>query len=113
MAEGQLLSRVGTLNDETDTWVEIPAGSAVILSENGLDAAEFKPEVETHRVDRPTGQRWRRPDPQASVDDAEFAAQLARQRCADCAVGSGEIIAELRIAELATGSTVTHFRLAK
>ncbi|MGQ2970411.1 class II glutamine amidotransferase [Rhizobium sp. TH135] len=40
------------LNDETDTWVEIPAGSAVILSENGLDAAEFKPEVERTRVDQ-------------------------------------------------------------
>ena len=32
--------------------VEIPAGSAVILSENGLDAAEFKPEVERIRVDQ-------------------------------------------------------------
>ena len=40
------------LNDETDTWVEIPAGSAVILSENGLDAAEFKPEVDRTRVDQ-------------------------------------------------------------
>ncbi|KPF47364.1 class II glutamine amidotransferase [Rhizobium sp. AAP43] len=34
------------LNDETDTWVEIPAGSAVILSDKGLDAAEFQPVVE-------------------------------------------------------------------
>lgn len=31
------------LNDETDTWVEIPDGSAVILSEKGLDAVEFRP----------------------------------------------------------------------
>ncbi|MHA7969476.1 class II glutamine amidotransferase [Rhizobium sp. CAU 1783] len=30
------------LNDETD-WVEIPAGSAVILNANGLDAAGFDP----------------------------------------------------------------------
>ncbi|MDI7864764.1 class II glutamine amidotransferase [Rhizobiaceae bacterium n13] len=32
------------LNDEADTWVEIPDGSAVVLSENGLDAALFKPD---------------------------------------------------------------------
>ena len=32
------------LNDEADTWVEIPDGSAVILSENGLEAALFEPE---------------------------------------------------------------------
>lgn len=31
------------LNDETDTWVEIPAGSAVILDAKGLDAAKFEP----------------------------------------------------------------------
>lgn len=31
------------LNDEADTWVEIPASSAVILSDKGLDAEEFKP----------------------------------------------------------------------
>ena len=31
------------LNDETDTWVEIPAGSAVILDSRGLDAAKFEP----------------------------------------------------------------------
>jgi Predicted glutamine amidotransferase len=34
------------LNDETDTWVEIPAGSAVIVSEAGLDAREFRPKTE-------------------------------------------------------------------
>jgi glutamine amidotransferase len=33
------------LNDDTDTWVEIPASSAVILSEKGLEATEFKPTV--------------------------------------------------------------------
>ncbi|KQW31959.1 glutamine amidotransferase [Rhizobium sp. Root274] len=31
------------LNDEADTWVEIPASSAVILNDKGLQAAEFKP----------------------------------------------------------------------
>ncbi len=31
------------LNDEADTWVEIPDGSAVIVSENGLETALFKP----------------------------------------------------------------------
>lgn len=31
------------LNDDTDTWIEIPDGSAVIVSDNGLDAAAFTP----------------------------------------------------------------------
>ncbi|PWE56101.1 class II glutamine amidotransferase [Metarhizobium album] len=31
------------LNDEADTWVEIPDGSAVIVSENGLETALFQP----------------------------------------------------------------------
>ena len=31
------------LNDDKDAWVEIPAGSAVIVGEDGLDAAAFDP----------------------------------------------------------------------
>ena len=31
------------LNDDKDAWVEIPAGSAVIVGEDGLDAAAFNP----------------------------------------------------------------------
>lgn len=31
------------LDDETETWVEIPAGSAVTLSKNGMDASPFQP----------------------------------------------------------------------
>lgn len=33
------------LNDEADTWVEIPDGSAVILNERGMDVALFEPAV--------------------------------------------------------------------
>ena len=32
------------LNDETETWVEIPDGSAVVLGENGVDVRIFNPE---------------------------------------------------------------------
>lgn len=39
------------LNDEADTWVEIPPSSAVILSAKGLEAAEFKPV--SARIDMP------------------------------------------------------------
>lgn len=40
------------LNDEKDTWVEIPECSAVIVTDNGLDAAEFKPAVaQSHAVE--------------------------------------------------------------
>lgn len=31
------------LNDDTESWVEIPAGSAVILSDDGLNVANFAP----------------------------------------------------------------------
>ena len=31
------------LNDEIDSWVEIPDGSAVVISENGLDLVLFEP----------------------------------------------------------------------
>ena len=31
------------LNDETETWVEIPDGSAVVLGENGVDVRIFNP----------------------------------------------------------------------
>ena len=31
------------LNDEKDAWVEIPASSAVIISDTGLDAVQFRP----------------------------------------------------------------------
>ncbi|MBR0557284.1 class II glutamine amidotransferase [Ciceribacter sp. L1K23] len=34
------------LNDEKDTWVEIPSGSAVIVGKDGLDAAAFAPRIE-------------------------------------------------------------------
>jgi len=33
------------LNDEADTWVEIPDGSTVILNERGMDVALFEPAV--------------------------------------------------------------------
>jgi predicted glutamine amidotransferase len=31
------------LNDEADTWMEIPGGSAVIVNEHGIDVAVFEP----------------------------------------------------------------------
>lgn len=31
------------LNDEVDSWVEIPDGSAVVLGEDGLDLVVFEP----------------------------------------------------------------------
>ncbi len=44
--KGWLLPRLRTLNDEKDTWVEIPSGSAVIVGKDGLDAAAFTPRIE-------------------------------------------------------------------
>ncbi|UJW75812.1 class II glutamine amidotransferase [Rhizobium sp. SL42] len=41
------------LTDETDKWVEIPASSAVILSEKGLDAVEFRPAADDARMPEP------------------------------------------------------------
>ena len=37
------------LNDDTEAWVEIPDGSAVVLGENGVDMRIFSP------VGRPAG----------------------------------------------------------
>jgi glutamine amidotransferase len=31
------------LNDDTEAWVEIPDGSAVVLGENGVDMRIFSP----------------------------------------------------------------------
>lgn len=33
------------LNDDTETWVEIPPGSAVILNDAGLNVMGFEPEI--------------------------------------------------------------------
>ncbi|MUZ73121.1 class II glutamine amidotransferase [Agrobacterium vitis] len=33
------------LNDDTETWVEIPPGSAVILNDEGLNVMTFEPEI--------------------------------------------------------------------
>nr|WP_316651815.1 class II glutamine amidotransferase [uncultured Gellertiella sp.] len=46
------------LNDDIDTWVEIPDGSAVILGEDGLDLVMFEPGTALgldHAAERRTG----------------------------------------------------------
>ena len=37
------------LNDDVDSWVEIPDSSAVVICENGMQASLFQPEVQPLR----------------------------------------------------------------
>ena len=41
------------LNDEIDTWVEIPDGSAVVLSEKGMEAVLFQPDLVGSKAKQP------------------------------------------------------------
>ncbi len=41
------------LNDDTDAWMEIPAGSAVTLSEKGIEVTRFQPSVDGAAVMKP------------------------------------------------------------